>query len=494
MVNSTSSTQKKGPRSSELGTPTRTILVTTYEGNPCTVLLDGEQVQEIRLGSEEDAPGRGDVYLGRVDRFVPGLSAVFVEIGLNRTAFLPVASDEKRRWRTGESVLVSIARLSEGDKGHRLTRNVSLPGYRMVLEPAGGSIRLGARLKRELGDSREVADFRAWWSDTGERVGGLLLRSAAKDGTMSELKEECLQLEGQWREIHQSSERDKTPRRLRCFSNGLSRSLRDWASSKDTAVWVESQKDAERVQKILESFPGLEPRVLTNEQPRSLRRIFGIQKTLDSLRQRRLWLKSGASIVLEKTEAMTVIDVNSGRFSGGRKRGNLPLRVNKEAVAASAEQIRLRGIEGITVIDLIEMPDPADKRAVEEYAQSVFKKDRARVRILPISEIGLLQISRQRTGDGLGSIQALDCEACGGTGKRDRHGQTFERIWDETVAWVTNTDSRSIEVVIRVRSHLLRAMDSAGFAEALASHVDIPVRLVEWQDAPPGKLYEVRPH
>ena len=470
------------------------VLVTTYEGNPCALLVEGERIQEIRLGSPLETVGPGDLFLGRVERYVPGLNAVFVEIGLERTAFLPIREESSRRWKTGDRLLVSVARLSEGDKGHRLSLKRTFPGMFMVFEPGGSGLRLGARLKRELEQQGPVEEFRTWMKSELGNEGGMLLRTAALRASFEDLRAEADALLQQWRRAEKSAEQDKTPRLLHRVSNWLERSLRDWASSGQTEIWVEDGESAANIQRILEGFPGADPIVRVNEQARSLRRVFGIHKQLDSLRQRKLWLKSGGFLVIEKTEALTVIDVNSGRFSGGKKRGNVPLRVNKEAVAVSAEQIRLRGIEGITVIDLIEMPEPQDRIAIQEHAALHFRKDRARIRILPISEIGLLQISRQRTGNGLGSLGVLDCETCGGTGKRDRHGHLLEKIWDDSVAWATNAEGSANEVALRVRPHLLRAMDSAGFSEALESHIGIPVRIQEWKDAPAGKVYEFHHH
>ena len=372
----------------------------------------------------------GNVYKGRVRRVLPGMRAAFVDLGLERDGYLyleEMAVDESgapggdgRRTspgipRRGQEVVVQIARERLADKGPRVTTDITLPGRYLVLTPLAG--RLG--ISRRIDDPDERARLETvaleGWGDALEAT-GCIVRTAAAGAPADDLGREYGLLAEVWREIEGRAAATAAPTLLHQEEELAVRVIRDHFGEDFSALLVDGA-DAHRV--IRDYLGRVQPELLTRleKSRRGLFDRYRIDAAVDAALEPRAPLPSGGYLVINQTEALVAIDVNSGRDVGPGGFRDTVLRTNLEAVAEAVRQIRLRDLSGILVIDLIDMEHEEDRRAVFARLELELRKDRARKRVLEISEFGLVQLTRQRRGENLERALMGPCPTCRGRGR-----------------------------------------------------------------------------
>lgn len=372
----------------------------------------------------------GNIYKGRVRRVLPGMRAAFVDLGLERDGYLyleEMAGDESgapggdgRRMssgipRRGQEVVVQIARERLADKGARVTTEITLPGRYLVLTPLAG--RLG--ISRRIEDPEERARLKTvaleGWGDALEAT-GCIVRTAAAGAPAEDLGREYEVLAEVWREIEERAAATAAPALLHQEEELAVRVIRDHFGE-DFGTLLVDGADAHRV--IREYLGRVQPELLARLE-RSRRGLFDryrIDAGVDAALEPRAPLPSGGYLVINQTEALVAIDVNSGRDVGPGDFRDTVLRTNLEAVAEAVRQIRLRDLSGILVIDLIDMEHEEDRRTVFARLELELRKDRARKRVLEISEFGLVQITRQRRRENLERALMGPCPTCRGRGR-----------------------------------------------------------------------------
>jgi ribonuclease G len=378
----------------------------------------------------------GNIYKGRVRRVLPGMRAAFVDLGLERDGYLyleEMADDDPdapggdgRRMgpglpRRGQEVVVQIAREGLADKGPRVTAEITLPGRYLVLTPLAG--RLGISRRIEDPDERDRLKTAALelWGDAVEAM-GCIVRTAAAGAPAEDLGREYTVLADIWREIEGRAAAYAAPALVHQEEELAVRVIRDHFGEDFGALLVDGA-DAHRV--IREYLGRVQPELLTRLE-RSRRGLFDryrIDAGVDAALEPRAPLPSGGHLVINQTEALVAIDVNSGRdvgsgaVGGGGNFRDTVLRTNLEAVAEAVRQIRLRDLSGILVIDLIDMEREEDRRTVFARLEAELRKDRARKRVLEISEFGLVQLTRQRRRENLERALMGPCPTCRGRGR-----------------------------------------------------------------------------
>ncbi len=453
--------------------------MTSFEGHPCAILLEGGDVTELLVGSESPCPQAGNVYLGRVQDIVPGLQAAFVEIGLKRTGFLPLQEPrvDKPPPRAGDLIWVRIMRPPQGQKGARLTREIALPGQGVVFLPEGK----GVSFSRHLAGVKQRKTLESTVLDILHDGEGAVLRTAAVGLGKEKLVQELETLRAVWLELCSERERDSAPR-LVWDESSLARNVaRHWLMKRANEVWFESEEKRVEASAIFGApvFSGHLSVHVSDGEP-SLVYRFGLRKALSRCRLRRLWLPSGGGLVFDQTEALTAVDVNSGRFSGKRAFQELALKVNLEAAREVARQVRLRGIAGIIVVDFIDLESVEDRQKLHECLEKAFERDSAKIRILPMSEIGLVQITRQRVAPGLGVPQDHVCADCLGTGRSHGEAYSLEQIHD--AVWSAIQSSSSGVLTIYALPALAEALFSSGLMAGFQKQTDVAVGVQEKED------------
>ncbi len=379
----------------------------------------------------------GNIYVGRVTRVLPGIQAAFVDIGLPRAAFLyggdvrwnPRSPPEGMRLpegeqvearrpiqeilREGQKVVVQVAKDPIGTKGARVTGYLSLPGRFLVLLPGVDHVGVSRRISSE----EERERLRAMISEMRPDGDGFIVRTACEGRDASVLAADVEYLQRLWRHIEGRIEEADRPCMVHEDLDLGIRAVRDLMSDDVDRVLVDDPALYQVIKDFAERFlPRLAPRIHLDDALEPMFDHHGVEVELDRLLGRQVWLKSGGYIVIDPTEALVSIDVNSGRYVGHDSLEETTLRVNLEAVREIAHQLQLRDIGGIIVIDFIDMVDPSHREEVYRALVEELKNDRARTHVLPISEFGLIEMTRKRVREDLVRYLSEPCSYCDGRG------------------------------------------------------------------------------
>jgi ribonuclease G len=374
---------------------------------------------EPLLGRE--ARPLGDIILGRVSRVVPAMEAAFVEIGMERTGFLPLrdakllarsAKDEvgiSDCLREGESVLVQVTREPFAEKGAQLSAAIALPGRFLVMTPGKPAIAVSRRIENDARREellRQGEALRAGLPDAG-----FIFRTAARDASPDDLATDARELAEVWREISDKRKAGRPPMILHCDLGPLERALRDMTGDVTHIVIDDAAAlEAARVY-CRKAMPAIEARLAL--APRDLFAREGLEDEIAALLSPRVELPCGGWITIEPTQALTAVDVNSGSFTQSGGRDETSLTVNLEAAAEIGRQLRLRDIGGLIVVDFIQLENDEQAKRIVAALKNSLGMDGAASRLSPMSEFGIVAITRQRGG----RHQTGICAACSGTGR-----------------------------------------------------------------------------
>jgi ribonuclease G len=405
------------------------ILINVTPSEVRAALLENGLLQEVHI---ERASRRGvisNIYKGRVTRVLPGMQAAFIDIGLQRTAFLH-ASDIFRRKngsdpveelpdirelaREGDELLVQVVKEPLGNKGARLTTFITLPARHLVLLPEGSGVGISARIEDE--EERErLRGMAEELIQSFELECGVIVRTVAEGADIDSLRGDLEFLVKLW-DVVQERCRDAQVKTLVHEDLSLPlRVLRDLVSSNVDSIRVDSESDFEAMREFAATFlPGVLPML---ELYRRRRPIFDMHDIEDEIRralERSIPLKSGGYCIFDQTEAMTTIDVNTGGYVGHRNLEETIYRTNLEAAVAIARQLRLRNLGGIIIIDFIDMEEADHREKVLQVLEESLSKDHARYQLTPVSPLGLVEMTRKRTRESLQHILCEDCPTCSG--------------------------------------------------------------------------------
>ena len=395
-------------------------------------LLEDGVLAEILIERSDHPAILGNLYLGRVSNVLPGMQSAFVDIGLDRDAFLyvtdllpqenfeesqlevkkPVPGIESLL-KAGQELLVQVVKEPLGRKGPRVTAQISLPGRRLVFLPGGR----GRMVSRRVEPESEKERLKQLSTEIrGE--GGFILRTAAAGISPSELQVDAEALRGRWSEILERSSGASVPACLHQEEDLPVRILRDLLTESVDRVVVDEERTLERCRDYARfSMPHLASRIERYNRPEPVFDFYGIEREILRALRRRVWLPSGGYLLIHPTEALVAIDVNTGKFVGSTDFEETALRTNLEAAREIVRQIRLRDLGGILVIDFIDMSSQENRVQLAETLDQALKSDRARSRVLQISEFGLVEITRQRIRQGLEGVMCGPCPTCRGSGR-----------------------------------------------------------------------------
>jgi len=420
----------------------REIVIDAAGAETRVAIVEDGSLVELMHERDEEQRMVGDMYLGRVEAVIPGIQAAFVDIGTDKSAFLHASDLEEpddedddedggngnggdRRNRKyppiedqlnrGQEVLVQVTKEPIGTKGPRVTSQISMPGRFIVFIPGGSHV----GVSRKIGDREERSRLRALAKDVlGRKSGGLIVRTVGEELTRKALEEELGKLRKTWTKIQRRAKSMKAPALVHQEAEMTSGLLRDVFSGKVDLLTVNSKELAHQAKSYLGRVsPELLDRVKVFDEDRPIFEAFGIEDEIQAAFRRRVELKSGGHIVIEHTEALVAIDVNTGSYTGRKDPAKTILKTNMDAAAEIARQLRLRDIGGIIVCDFIDMDEQANRDKVLQEMRRHVGRDRARTKLFGISELGLLQMSRQRVRPSLIQMMTEPCPSCDGTGR-----------------------------------------------------------------------------
>lgn len=371
----------------------------------------------------------GNVYCGRVVRVLPGMQSAFVDIGLERTGFLHVADLFEAHSEDGETkpiehvlhegqtLMVQVAKDPIGTKGARLTTTISLAGRKLVYLPRDPHIGVSQRIEDEAMRDHLKELLTSIRPETEK--GGYIIRTSAEEGaTAEEFEQDMAYLGRLWTEIRASRETKPAPSLLYQDLSLAQRVLRDMVHQTTEAIEIDDEKSYAELVEFAERFvPDVRGHLKLYKGERPLFELHGIEEEIARALERRVDLKSGGYLVFDQTEAMTTIDVNTGRFVGKRDFSDTVFKTNLEAAQVIARQLRLRNLGGIIIIDFIDMACDEHREAVLAELRRSIASDRTRMTVSDFTELGLVEMTRKRTRESLAHVLCEPCPVCGGRGE-----------------------------------------------------------------------------
>jgi ribonuclease G len=490
----------------------REILMNTTAKETRVAILEDDVLVELMVDRPDAGRMVGDIYLGKVDAVLPGIQAAFVDIGTEKAAFLhvsdvaqeetggagngnggaPAAEEEEeeegggsrrsRRYppiqdvvKKGQELVVQVSKEPISTKGPRVTANISLPGRFLVYMP--GSDHVG--VSRKIEEREERARLRALAREIlPEGAGGVIVRTVGEELTQETFQRELNSLMGTWKQIQKRARRGRAPAPVHREAKLTAGIIRDLFSQKVDSLTVDSRDVHAEVVKYLELVdPTLVERVQLYEEPVPLFDALGIEKAIHEAFQRKVNLPSGGYIIIEPTEALVSIDVNTGRYTGKKDPEKTILKTNLDAAKEIARQIRLRDTGGIIVCDFIDMESKQNRERVLQELRTHLARDRARTKAFQVSELGLIEMTRQRVRQSLYQSQTEGCPCCSGTGRIFTPETIVRRI--ERAVRRAATDGKERSLVARVHPEVaLYALENErDFAKRLDRETRVRVTL-----------------
>lgn len=410
------------------------VVNVTFSETRLALLEDGT-LAEFFIERKKEKSISGNIYKGKVVRVLPGMDAAFVDIGLDRASFLYVKDvvidfcayeefgelnsfleDHERIegvLEEGQELLVQVIREPLGNKGTRVTSKITLPGRLLVLMPKANRICVSRRIENE----NERKRLYELLKDICPKGFGLIARTASEGKEKKELEEDLNFLMGMWKSILEKAERVTAPKLLHEDLGLIFRVVRDLYAHDLKRITVDDEGIYFNLKEFLKKhLPNLNCEVVMYDGKEPIFEAFGIETEIAKIAEKKVYLKSGGHIVFDFTEALTVIDVNTGKYLGKKDLEDTIVRTNLEAAKEIAYQIRLRNIGGIIVIDFIDMEKKESRELVFNALCEFLKKDRIKTTVYPISEIGIVQLTRKRTGNNVIGMLFEACPSCDGSG------------------------------------------------------------------------------
>ncbi len=471
------------------------MIISSNSHETRVAILEDDLAAELFIERERHRGVVGNLYKGRVSKVLPGMQSAFVDIGLERDGFLYVsdvidtmeefdrleADDDEggnggrgRRGRPaekppepkieellkeGQEIIVQVAKEPLGTKGARLTSHATMPGRFLVFMPTVDHV--GVSRKIDSRDERArlrgiVREFR----DQKGFTGGVIIRTAAAGRPKEDILSDLNYFHRVWTEIRQNAQTSRAPAVVYREQSLVAKLLRDLLTDEFTAIRIDNEQEYHRVLELIERIlPSLATKVKHYDKDFPIFEEYGVQQELDKALRSKVWLKSGGSIVINQTEALVAIDVNTGRYVGKKTAGRLEdtiLKTNLEAVKEIVRQIRLRDLGGIIVLDFIDMEDKKNRQKVFQTVEQELRKDRSPSKALQVSDFGLVIVTRKRVKQSLERMLTEPCPYCSGSAVIKSSSTICYEILAEVRKISADLDGQSL--VLRVNPEIARAL------------------------------------
>ncbi|HEX6413897.1 MAG TPA: ribonuclease G [Burkholderiales bacterium] len=409
------------------------ILINVTPQETRVAIVAAGVVQELLIERAVSRGLVGNIYMGKVARVLPGMQSAFVEIGLTRAAFLHVADirDHKdqpieKTLAEGQPILVQVVKDPIGSKGARLSTQVSIAGRLLVYLPKDPHIGISQKIEDENG--RAALRERLRELLPADERGGYILRTLAETASEEELRADLAYLRHLWQTIHERSAGAEAPKLLYQDLSLAQRVLRDMVNVETTRVLVDSRENFQKLAAFSERYmPQVRARLEHYSGERPLFDLYNVETEIERALSRRVELKSGGYLMIDQTEALTTIDVNTGGYVGSRNFDDTVFKTNLEAAQTIARQLRLRNLGGIIIVDFIDMDSAEHRNAVLEELRRAMARDRTRVTLNGFTALGLVEMTRKRTRESLAHVLCEPCPTCTGRGAvRTAHTVCYE--------------------------------------------------------------------
>lgn len=406
------------------------LINTAPQETRVAITLQGS-IQELHIERSLSKGLTGNIYLGKVVRVLPGMQSAFIDIGLERAAFLHIADiweakqpDNPNHPLTpiekvifdGQSIMVQVTKDPMGTKGARLSTHISIAGRMLVYLPQDSHIGISQRIENE--EERETLKAKVQGMLSAEDSGGFIIRTMAEDASDHDLQMDIDYLHKIWSSIKTLKKQHRAPHLLYQDLSLAQRVLRDFVNENTSGILVDSAEEFTMLSAFAEQYtPSVLPKLMHYQGERPLFDLYGVEEEIEAALGRRVNLKSGGYLIIDQTEAMTTIDVNTGSFVNGHNFDDTIFKTNLEAAHAIARQLRLRNLGGIIILDFIDMDSDEHREAVLSELNKTLSLDRTKISVSQFSALGLVEMTRKRTRESLAHILCETCSVCQGRGE-----------------------------------------------------------------------------
>ena len=428
-------------------------------------IQEDNQLVEVYIERQDNHRMVGNVYKGKVENVLPGMQAAFVDIGHELNSFLPFSEIDSEEYLQGhkknknskndnievdlkkdQEIFVQVIKEPFAGKGPRVTTEVALPGRLLVLVPGANYI----GISKKIWDKYERRRLKKIAQSLRKGDIGIIIRTVAEGKSENHIENDFKQLMESWEEIKKKADNGVAPFLVYEDLETASSVVRDLLTPDVEKIIIDSKRLYKKTEKYLEDIsPSLLDRLELYKLKSPLFESFGIEGEIEKLMRPKAWLKSGAYLIIEKTEAMVVVDVNSGRFVGKKLHEDNSLKINLEAAREVARQLRLRDLSGLIVIDFIDMKKEENRKKVFHELRKELRKDRAKVAVAPITEFGLLEMTRQRIRVSLLDSMSEECPSCKGSGKII----SIETLITRIEHWLRRYKTKHMSLRIKLQLH-----------------------------------------
>ncbi len=476
------------------------LLLETVAGQTRLAVIEDGQLCELyyeRPGSEKLS---GNLYLGRVQNILPGMNAAFVDIGLDKNAFLyagdiPIESDElaghmkqariEKMIRPGQEILVQVIKEPGGTKGCRISRHVTVPGRVSVLLPTVSY----AGVSKKIDDPAERDRLHAIASKLIEGTGmGMIVRTAGEGADAEALERDYRAACDLWKVVEQKAKHTQAPRLIHSDGSLALRVVRDMLDETVDAVRVDDAVLLDEEKNLCRTLaPEYEGRILKHNGETTLFDVFRVDAQADKRMGRHVWLKSGGSLVIDETEAMTVIDVNTGKFVGNKSFAETVFKLNCEAAREIAKLLRLRDLGGIIIIDFIDMDSAAYREQLLELLRELMASDSNRTNVIGFTSLGLVEMTRKKVRRPITKQLMHICSDCGGFGLVPSYETTARRCVRDL--WVKKRQGFEGTLLVEACEGVAGWMKTIGAPEGVRAfvHVNSEISPSEYSISPAGE-------
>ncbi len=473
------------------------ILINWSPQETRVAIVENAAVQELHVERAVERGLVGNIYLGKVSRVLPGMQSAFIDIGLERAAFLHVADvwqppleveslsasraaqppvPIERQVFEGQSLMVQVIKDPIGTKGARLSTQISIAGRLLVFLPQDDHIGVSQKIPPEQRDALRRRLQRLVDEQGGG--GGFILRTNAEEASDAELADDIAYLRKTWARIRESSQRLPPRSLLHQDLDLLQRVLRDLVSERTVSIKVDSREQFERLKAFgMEYMPAAAARLQHYKGERPIFDLFGIDEEIARALGRRVDLKSGGYLIVDQTEALTTIDVNTGGFVGARNFDDTIFKTNLEAAGAIARQLRLRNLGGIIIADFIDMAREDHRQAVLAELRKQLARDRVKTTVGDFSQLGLLEMTRKRTRESLAQMLCEPCPHCHGSGQVKTARSVAYDILREILREARQFNPREFRVVAAPQVIELLLDEESAHLAGLSDFIGKPISL-----------------
>ena len=412
------------------------ILINVTPVETRVALVENGMLQEAYIERTSRKGIVGNIYKGKVVRVLPGMEAAFVDIGLERAAFIHASDvvcgqtgpdevtevpkavpDIRTLLREGQSLVVQVTKDPIGTKGARLTTQLSIPSRYLVFMPGVSHIGISQRIEDDTERARLKALIEQAVAEKEDIDGGFIIRTAAEGASTEEMVADMVYLHRVSQSINERITRVKAPCAVYQDLPLFIRTIRDLIRPQTEKVRIDSRESHQRVMEFVEEFvTEFSDKVEYYPGERPIFDLYSVEDEIQKALSRKVQLKSGGYVIIDQTEAMTTIDINTGAFVGHRNLEETIFKTNLEAARAISRQLRLRNLGGIIIIDFIDMEDTEHQRQVHRMLEKMLERDHAKTKITGVSELGLVEMTRKRTTESLGQVLCESCPVCDGRG------------------------------------------------------------------------------